>query len=482
MSKGSGIAGGLFWKFLEQGASQLVQFIVSVLLARLLGPEQYGVVVLILVFVNMLALFVQNGFATALIQKKDSTKTDFNSVLYFNIVLGILLYILIYFAAPFISAFYKDEHITLLTRLTALILIPAGVIAVQNAYIASRMEFSKLFVATFLTAVISGSISVYIAYKGFGVYALVAQQLLYYSLLCIILLCLLSWKPALEFKFSSIKSLSSFGLRMLLAAAIDNTFNNIHSLVMGKTFNKAVLANFNRGEQFPKLIVANLGASIQAVMLPVMSKVQDESQKVREMLKQAISISCYVVFPMMFGMIAMSDTIIILFLGKAWEQAVIYLILMSLAYALWSIHIVNLQTISALGRSDIFLKIEVIKKIVSVSLLLLGIYLKDVFIFIFVLLKVVADFIAAFINSYPNSKLLDFGPLKQFVKVLPSLIISAIMAAAVYAVGRFLAMGVLRLICQLITGILAYIILSIISRNKDFLFLYSLYKNTVKKA
>ena len=153
---------------------------------------------------------------------------------------------------------------------------------------------------------------------------------------------------------------------------------------------------------------------------------------------------------------------------------------MSLAYALWSIHIVNLQTISALGRSDIFLKIEVIKKIVSVSLLLLGIYLKDVF--IFVLLKVVADFIAAFINSYPNSKLLDFGPLKQFVKVLPSLIISAIMAAAVYAVGRFLTMGVLRLICQLITGVLAYIILSIISRNKDFLFLYSLYKNTVKKA
>ena len=480
MSKGSGIAGGLFWKFLEQGASQLVQFIVSVLLARLLGPEQYGVVVLILVFVNMLALFVQNGFATALIQKKDSTKTDFNSVLYFNIVLGILLYILIYFVAPFISAFYKDEHITLLTRLTALILIPAGVIAVQNAYIASRMEFSKLFIAIFLTAVISGSISVYMAYKGFGVYALVAQQLLYYSLLCIILLCILSWKPALEFKFSSIKSLSSFGLRMLLAAAIDNTFNNIHSLVMGKTFNKAVLANFNRGEQFPKLIVANLGASIQAVMLPVMSKVQDESQKVREMLKQAISISCYVVFPMMFGMIAMSDTIIILFLGKAWEQAVVYLILMSLAYALWSIHIVNLQTISALGRSDIFLKIEVIKKIVSLSLLLLGIYLKDVF--IFVLLKVVADFIAAFINSYPNSKLLDFGPLKQFVKVLPSLIISAIMAAAVYAVGRFLAIGVLRLICQLITGVLAYIILSIISRNKDFLFLYSLYKNTVKKA
>ena len=197
MSKGSGIAGGLFWKFLEQGASQLVQFIVSVLLARLLGPEQYGVVVLILVFVNMLALFVQNGFATALIQKKDSTKTDFNSVLYFNIVLGILLYILIYFAAPFISAFYKDEHITLLTRLIALILMPAGVIAVQNAYIASRMEFSKLFIATFLTAVISGSISVYMAYKGFGVYALVAQQLLYYSLLCIILLCLLSWKPAL---------------------------------------------------------------------------------------------------------------------------------------------------------------------------------------------------------------------------------------------------------------------------------------------
>ena len=480
MSKGTGVVGGLFWKFLEQGASQLVQFIVSVLLARLLGPEQYGVVVLILVFVNMLALFVQNGFATALIQKKDSTKTDFNSVLYFNIVLSILLYILIYFAAPFISVFYKEEDITLLTRLTALILIPAGIIAVQNAYIARQIEFSKLFIATFLTAVISGSISVYMAYKGFGVLALVAQQLLYYSILCVILLCILSWKPALEFKFSSIKSLSSFGLRMLGAAAIDNTFNNIHSLVMGKTFSKSVLANFNRGEQFPKLIVANLGASIQAVMLPVMSKVQDENQKVREMLKQAISISCYVVFPMMFGMIAMSDTIIIVFLGKAWEQAIIYLILMSLAYALWSIHIVNLQTISALGRSDIFLKIEIIKKVVSVSLLLLGVYLKDVF--IFVLLKVVADFIAAGINSYPNSKLLDFGPVKQFVKVLPSLIISVIMAAVVYAVGKFFDMGAIRLVFQLVTGVLVYIILSIVLKNKDFLFLYSLYKNMVKKT
>lgn len=479
MSKGDGIAGGLFWKFMEQGASQLVQFVVSVLLARLLGPEKYGIVVLILVFVNMLALFVQNGFATALIQKKDSSDADFNSVLYFNIVLSILLYIVLYFAAPFISLFYKDANMTLLTRLTSLILLPAGVIAVQNAYIARHMEFGKLFTATFLTALISGSISVYMAYKGFGVYALVAQQLLYYLVLCIILLCILSWKPALEFKLSSIKHLSAFGLRMLTAAAIDNTFNNIHSLVMGKVFSKSVLASFNRGEQFPKLIVANLGASIQAVMLPVMSKVQDEKQQLKEMLKQTISISCYAVFPMMFGMIAMSDTIIILFLGKEWEQAITYLILMSLAYALWPIHISNLQTISALGRSDIFLKIEMIKKIVSVSFLVLGVYLKDVFIFI--LLKVVADFIAAVINSYPNSALLGFGPVEQFLKVLPSLIISVIMAAAVYVSGRFLDMGVLRLVCQLVTGVLVYILLSVIFKNKDFLFLYSLYKNTFKR-
>ena len=225
--------------------------------------------------------------------------------------------------------------------------------------------------------------------------------------------------------------------------------------------------------------MANLGASIQAVMLPVMSKVQDEKQQLKEMLKQTISISCYAVFPMMFGMIAMSDTIIILFLGKEWEQAIMYLILMSLAYALWPIHISNLQTISALGRSDIFLKIEMIKKIVSVSFLVLGVYLKDVFIFI--LLKVVADFIAAVINSYPNSALLGFGPVEQFLKVLPSLIISVIMAAAVYVSGRFLDMGVLRLVCQLVTGVLVYILLSVIFKNKDFLFLYSLYKNTFKR-
>lgn len=473
-----GISKNLFWKFLEQGASQIVQLAVSIILARLLGPDEYGIVAIVLTFINILAVVVQNGFATALIQRMDVDEDDFNSVLYFNLVLSGILYLTIYILAPFIAGFYKYEIISSVTRILSLMLFPSAVISLQQAYVARKMEFSKLFVASFIAALISGGSSIYLAYKGMGIWALVCQQMVYLLLLSILLMYSLSWRIKFKFSLDRVKSFMDFGVKYLAAAVLDNVFNNLHSLVMAKVYSKASLANFNRGEQFPKLIVSNLSATVQAVLFPVMSAKQNDKKELRDLLERAISVSCYIVFPMMFGMMAVADTVILLFLGPAWEEAIGYVILMSMAYALWPIHMANLQAINALGRSDIFLKLELVKKLVSVIVLIIGVLLRDVL--LFVVLKLLADIVAVFINSYPNNKLLDFGILQQLAKIYPSFILSIIMSRLVYMIGSYMHISSTRLIVQVCTGIAAYILLSIFTKNEDMKFLYNMLRK--KKA
>ena len=451
------VLNGLFWKLMENGGAQGVQFLVSIILARLLSPEEYGVVGVILIFVTIANVLVQNGFSTALIQKRKVDDTDFSSVFFFNMAVSAVIYLVLFLAAPGIAYFYRNHEMTALVRVLAVVLFPGGVISIQNAYVSRNMEFKGLFISSFVASMISGAISIFLACRGLGVWALVWQQIAYYFFYMLILFMSISWKPRLLFSILRIKTMFAFGWKLLCASLLDTVYNNIYGLVIGRIYNESMLGNYNRGEQFPKLIVSNLGAAIQSVMLPVLSASQDEPERVKSMLRRAITVSSYLVLPMMAGLIAVARPMVLLLLGEKWLACVPFLQIMCVAYSFWPIHIANLQALNAMGRSDIFLKLEIVKKMVGLAVLAVGIRYNPL---VLVALKAAADFLCTFINAWPNKRLLNYSIIEPWKDIIPSVAVSILMAAAVMVAGRYVPGGWLGLGMQILFGAVVYMLAS----------------------
>ncbi len=443
------IASGLFWKLLENGGAQGIQFVVAIILARLMTQEEYGTISIIMIFITIANVVVQNGFSTALVQKYRADERDFSSVFYFDLVVAVIMYGALWVAAPVISGFYKIEILIPLIRVLGVILFPGAVISVQTAYVSREMNFKGLFKATFFAVVVSGIISIFMAYRGLGVWALAGQQIAYYFALMAGLFADVDWRPAWVFSPRRVKSMFSFGWKLLGASLLDTLFSNLYGLIMGKIYNEAVLGTYNRGEQFPKLIVTNLGAAIQSVLLPAFSKSQDRVEEVRAMVRKAIEISSFVVLPMLLGMFAVADTMVLALLGDRWLDCVPFLRIMCIAYCFYPIHITNLQAINAMGRSDIFLKLEVTKKVVGLLGLLLGIRFGAI---VMVSIKAFVDFVCIFINAWPNKKLLHYSIGQQAVDIIPSFLMAFVMAVAVWFLGKAVPGVWFRLVVQILAG------------------------------
>ncbi|MCD7907741.1 MAG: oligosaccharide flippase family protein, partial [Clostridium sp.] len=291
---------------------------ISILLARLLTPAEYGLVGIVMIFITLANVTVQSGFSTALIQKKNSDETDFSSVFYFGLCLAAVMYGALFFAAPGIARFYRNDVLAPIVRVLALVLFPGSVISVQTAYVSRKMEFKGLFKATICAVVVSGAASIWMAYTGFGIWAIVGQQLSYYVVLMACLFWTVTWRPGLVCSLVRVVRILSFGWKLLAASLIDTLFNNLYGLIMGKIYNEELLGIYNRGDQFPKLIVNNLGAAIQAVLLPAFSSRQGEAKQVRSMVRRAIRTSSFLVLPMLFGLFAVADTMVEALLGEKW--------------------------------------------------------------------------------------------------------------------------------------------------------------------
>ncbi len=470
---------GLFWKILENGGAQGIQFVVAIILARLLTPAEYGVVGIIMIFITIANVIVQNGFSTALVQKQQADERDFSSVCYFSLGAAFVMYGILYASAPQIANFYDIEQLKEIVRVLGVVLFPGAVISVQTAWVSRKMEFKGLFLSTLAASVISGIISIYMAYKGFGVWAMVGQQLSYYFALMLVLFVTVSWKPAFLFAWNNIWELLGFGWKLLAASLIDTLFNNLYGLIMGKIYNEEILGIYNRGEQFPKLIANNLGAAIQSVLLPAFSSKQGDKQVMKQMLKRAVRISSFLVLPMLFGLCAVADTLVLGLLGEKWLDCVPYLRIMCVAYSFWPIHITNLQAVNAAGRSDMFLKLEIIKKSMGIMGLVVGIQFGPL---VLMTIKASLDFLSTFVNAWPNKKLLGYGIFNQWADILPSVAISLIMCAAVHGVQFVLPGGVwIKLFAQVIFGVGVYIALAKLFRLESFEYLWNLIKNRREK-
>lgn len=477
MSK-SKIISGLLWKLLERSGTQGIQFIVQIVLARLLLPSDYGMIAIVSIFIILATVFVQNGFNTALIQKKKVSDTDYSSVFYLSFVVAGLLYALLYFIAPLIARFYDQPQLVPVLRVLSLTLFFGAFNSIQNAVIARAMQFKKLFFSSLGAIVISGGVGIVIAYKGYGVWALVAQQITNQLLITIILWATVSWRPKLLFSLSRVKGLFSFGWKLLVSSLIDRLYMNIRSLIIGKIYNTAMLGFYNRGKQFPELLVHNVNGSIQSVLLPALSQHQDNKKRVKEMVRRSISMSCFVITPVMFGLAAVAQPLVTILLTEKWLPVVPFLQIFCVAYIFWPIHTTNLQAINALGRSDIYLKLEIIKKIIGIVILLVTIPLGVYAIAVGMLLSGV---IGMFINAYPNKKLLDYRYREMLKDIMPSFLLSAVMGCVVYSIQWLGLVTWLTLIIQLIVGVGIYVLLVSLFRISSYHYLLQTLKDMRKR-
>lgn len=470
------IFSSLIWKFLERGGTQGIQFILQMVLARLLTPKDYGTVALITIFIAISTVFVQSGFNTALIQKKDIDEEDISSVFYVSLFIATIMYIILWIFAPTIANFYKILELTSIVRGMGLVLFLNTFNSIQNAIVSRNMEFKRLFYSSLGAIIISGILGIILAYRGFGVWSLVYQQLMNQFSICIILWFTVKWRPKLLFSIKKVKKLFSFGGKLLCSSLIDTIYRELVNLIVGKIYSPAMLGYYNRGDQFPKVIVSNFNGSIQSVIFPALASVQHDKVRVKEIMRRAIMMSSYIVFPAMVGLIVVSEPMIRLVLTERWLPCVPYLRVFCLSYALWPIHTANLQAINAIGRSDIFLKLEIIKKIIGVSIIIVTSRYSP---YIMAIGTVFSGIISSFINSYPNKKLLNYSYLEQMKDILPSLFISIIMGIIIYLIQLLVYRDILTIILQVILGGILYVMLSYIFKNKSFFYLVNILKSKV---
>lgn len=459
----------LLWKFIERIGTQGIQFIVMIILARFLLPEDFGLIVVVTVFITIATVITQSGFNTALIQAKKIDEIDLSSVFYLNLFIATILYIILFILSPFIAAFFEQPQLKLILRILSISLFFGAFSAIQHTIIARNMQFKKLFVSSLSGVVISGVIGIIMAYSNLGVWSLVTQQLLFHLIMTVTLWYTVKWKPQLSFSMERLGRLFSFGWKLLLSSLIDTIYSNIKSLIIGKLFSPSILGFYSRGEQFPSTLINNINGSILSVMFPALSSQQDNVKRMKEMMRRAIVTSSFIVFPMMIGLAVIAEPLINVLLTEKWLPAVPFLQIFCAIYALWPIHTANLQAINALGRSDVYLKLEIIKKILGILILIVTI---PYGVYAIAIGSIVSGIISSFLNAYPNIILLNYSIKEQFIDICPSLLISLIMGAVIYTIRWIGLSDIATISMQVIFGIILYIGLAKLLRLEIYNYLF----------
>ncbi|MBE6738416.1 MAG: lipopolysaccharide biosynthesis protein [Ruminococcaceae bacterium] len=487
---------GLFWGYMEKLGGEAVSLIVSIVLARLLGPSAYGIIPLITVFTGILNVIVQGGFASALIQKKNADQKDFSTVFFFQLGLAGLLFTGMFFAATPIANFYNNTYMIPMIRVLSLTLIIGAINNVQHAYVSKTMQFKKFFFASFTGTVVSGIVGVALAFiiinatgnPIYGAWALIAQKLTDQVMDTIFLWFTVKWRPKFIFSFNRLKGLFSYGWKILASTFIDSIYKNLNTLIIGKAYTTKDLAYYNKGTTYPQIIMGNLNNAIQHVLFPAMSSHQEDVSRVKSMTRRAMKTSSYLVFPAMMGFAAVGSSFIYILLGEAWMPAVPFLWIACFNFAMWPIHTTNLQAIQAMGKSGTFLVAEIIKKVSNLIFLGAGILIAWSLAFenstdsviVIALSSIFAEIVCVFVNAWPNKRIIGYGLKEQLSDILPAILLSTAMGAVLFGIGYiplefiipdFFLLSVVRIIIQVIIGIALYILLSKIFKVESFTYI-----------
>jgi O-antigen/teichoic acid export membrane protein len=473
------VLSGFSWTYAERMLAQAVSFVVSIILARLLEPEAYGTLALVNVFIGIASALALTGFGSALIQKKEADNVDFSSALFFSFGISLLVYAIIFFCAPLIASFFSTESIIPLIRVFSLSIVIASINTVQHAYVIRNMQFKFFFLSTLFGSIASGIVGIFLAYYGHGVWALVVQYLTNSIINTIVLAFISEWKPKLTFSLSSIKSIYSFGWKVIVSSVVDAIYRQLRSLAIGKKYEKTDLAYYDKGLQFPSLLITNIDTSIANVLMPAISSVQDDSGRVKEMVRRSIKTSSTILFPLLIGLAVCAKPIVIILLTDKWVPSVPYMQLLCIALMMKPMQTANMQGILAIGRSDVYLRIQMIQKLIGIVVIAITVFCFKTVIAIAVG-EIVAYLLFAIINVLPNRRLLGYTLKEYIADIMPQMVLAIIMGVIVTAVTVLNLSIWPALILQIFTGAIVYIALAWVLRLDSFTYLLNLLRSYVK--
>lgn len=469
----------LIWRFGQVFGAQAVSFIVSIILARILDPAVYGTVALVTVFVSILQVFVDSGLGTALVQKKEADELDFSTVFHFNMFMCVVLYLLIFAAAPLIASYYEDPVLIPVVRTVSLILIVYGLKGVQQSYVARNFLFKRMFYATLAGNIGGAVLGIAMAVMGYGVWALVGQMLFNAILDTFILWVTVRWRPKAAFSLERLRSLFSYGWKILVTSLLETVYTNLCSLIIGKKYSDADLAYYHRGRQFPTLASYVFSSSMDSVLLPAMSKNQDDKSRVGDMTRRALQVSSYIMWPVAVGLAVCAEPMVRLLLTDKWLPCVPYMRIFCIVCAFQPIHTTSLNALKSLGRSDLFMKLEIFKKLLGLALIVVSMRWG---IIAMALSELVTLFISHIVNSFPNRRHLSYGYFRQLADILPGMLLSLVMGAVVWCVQYLGLPDALTFLLQLATGVAVYAALSAIFRVESFMYLLAVLKKLLKRG
>ncbi|MEE0937864.1 MAG: lipopolysaccharide biosynthesis protein [Bacteroidales bacterium] len=443
---------GTFWSAADAFLGQGITFVVGIVLARLLSPEEYGMIGICLIFTTILNGIVDSGFSNAIIRKKEASNEDYNTMFITNMVVSIVLYVLLYFSAPLISSFFQME-LTSIVRVIGLVLIINGLSLTQQTNLTKKIDFKTKTKASIVSAILSGVIGIGMAYAGFGVWALVAQLLSKQTVYTIALWTLNRWMPNFHFSVESFKYMWGFGWKLLVSGLLDRLWAQMYQVVVGKFYNAATLGQYTRGREYANIFSANITSIVQRVTYPVLAEVQDEKERMVSAYRKVIKVTMFVTCVCMISLGAVAEPLIYCLIGEKWHQAATFLPLICISMSLYPLHAINLNMLQVQGRSDIFLYLEIVKKIIAIGPLCIGIFFD---IYWMLIGSIVTGFICFFLNTYYTGKKLGYSSWKQLKDIVPSYGVALVIALAVYFLKYLPLSHWIVLPMQIAVGILVF--------------------------
>ena len=457
---------GVGWSFADNILNQGITFLVGIVLARLLTPQEYGLIGIITIFISVFNSIVDSGFSSALIRKKDAGDVDFNTVFLSNLGFSLILFGVLFLSAPAIASFFGQPQLVPLTRVMGSVILINAFALIQRTLLVKRVDFKTQTKISFIAAIVSGAVGIVMALNGFGVWSLVGQQISRQLMNSIFLWVWARWYPSLKFSVQSFRELFGFGWKLLVSGLIDTLWREMNQVIIGKFYSASTLGQYTRAQQFTNIFSTNLTSVVQRVSYPVLSEISDEKERMKLVYQKIIKVTMLVTFCCMLGLAAIAEPMVVTLIGEQWLPAVPLLQILCFQMMLYPLHAINLNMLQVQGRSDLFLKLEIIKKIIGTVPLLLGIFIN---IYWMLWGSVVTGFISYYLNAFYSGRFLDYSIWQQVRDILPSFTVASVMAAAVYALSFVEAVPLVLLASQVLAGVALVVALCEIFRVEAYM-------------
>jgi len=460
---------GIFWSSLDNFITQGITFIVGIVLARHLTPKEFGLIGMTTIFIAVSESFIRSGFSDALIRKKDCTQVDYSTVFFYNLCVGLIFFTLLYLSAPAISNFFEEPDLKNIIRVLSLVLIIDSLTIIQNAILNKRVDFKLLTRVSILASTVSGIFAIILAYKGFGVWSLVSLTLTKRGLRSLLLWVWNRWRPALVFSRTSFTELFCFVSKLLLSGLLDTIYRNIYNLVIGKYFSSTELGYYTRADNFSNFPAHNINLVMSRVTYPVLAQMQDNPGLLKDGYRRIIKSTMLVTFILMLGLAAVAEPMVITLIGEKWRTSIVYLQLLCFANMLYPLHAINLNMLKVQGRSDLFLRLEIIKKSLAIPVIIIGILFG---IRIMILGMIFNSLTAYYLNSYWSGKFINYSLKQQVKDITPSFVLATGMAMLVFLTGYFLKTPYfLTLMLQISVGAIFVFLICELTKMRDYLYM-----------